>query len=178
MDKQYRWILAEISLPPLIEHSLPLIGVQEKYGPGSNQTIIEWANTVGSRALGIPYTDDSTAWCGLYIAYIARSAGFTLPKIAIRAKSWINFGTAAVRPGFGDVLVFDRAGGGHVAIYVGEDAAAYHVLGGNQKDSVSITRIDRKRMVAARRPLYEKTSKSWGKIISLAPDGVLSHNEA
>jgi cell wall-associated NlpC family hydrolase len=34
----------------------------------------------------------------------------------------------------GDVLVFRRGGGGHVALYVGEDEEAFHVLGGNQAD--------------------------------------------
>jgi hypothetical protein len=41
----------------------------------------------------------------------------------------------------GDVLAFVRNGGGHVGLYVDEDASAYHVLGGNQSDRVSITRV-------------------------------------
>lgn len=49
-------------------------------------------------------------------------------------------------------MVFDRAGGGHVAFYVGEDATHYHVLGGNQSDSVNVMRIAKDRCIARRWP--------------------------
>lgn len=50
------------------------------------------------------------------------------------------------------MLVFDRAGGGHVGFYVGEDLTSYHVLGGNQGDRVSIMRLEKSRCVARRWP--------------------------
>jgi hypothetical protein len=54
----------------------------------------------------------------------------------------------------GAVLVFKRAGGGHVGFYMGEDpdGQALQVLGGNQADQVSVTRIMRNRLFAARWP--------------------------
>jgi len=51
------------------------------------------------------------------------------------------------------VLVFDRAGGGHVGFYVGEDLTSYDVLGGNQGDRVSIMRLEKSRCVARRWPI-------------------------
>lgn len=39
--------------------------------------------------------------------------------------------------------------GGDVALYVGEDAGAYHCLGGNQSDKVCITRIAKSRLSCA-----------------------------
>jgi hypothetical protein len=50
--------------------------------------------------------------------------------------------------------VFKRAGGGHVGFYIGKDPdrQALHVLGGNQADQVSVTRIRRDRLFAARWP--------------------------
>ena len=50
------------------------------------------------------------------------------------------------------MLVFDRAGGGHVGFYVGEDLTSYDVLGGNQGDRVSIMRLEKSRCVARRWP--------------------------
>jgi hypothetical protein len=73
------------------------------------------------------------------------------------------------------VLVFQRPGGGHVGFYVGEDATAYHVLGGNQGDAVTIARIAKARCVARRWPLGVKLT---GKPVQLASNcGPLSRNE-
>ena len=51
-------------------------------------------------------------------------------------------------------------GSGHVGLYVGEDYGAYHVLGGNQSDGVTITRIARDRCITIRRPAYRKEPAS------------------
>jgi len=48
----------------------------------------------------------------------------------------------------GDVLIFTRGIGGHVGIYVREDDKCYHVLGGNQSDSVYITSKGKERCIA------------------------------
>ncbi|MEG8021785.1 hypothetical protein [Sphingomonas aerolata] len=69
-------------------------------------------------------------------------------------KSWASWGSR-LRPerlAPGAVLVFDRPGGGHVGFYVGEDATAYHVLGGNQSNAVTVTRIAKGRLTASRWP--------------------------
>jgi len=68
------------------------------------------------------------------------------------ARNWAMFGRAA--KGYGSIGVFERGPkSGHVGILVGEDADCFHVLGGNQGDSVSITRIDKRRLLAARWPV-------------------------
>ena len=54
---------------------------------------------------------------------------------------------------------------------------AFHVLGGNQSDGVTITRIARDRCIAIRRPTYRKAPAS-AKPVQLAANGVLSTNEA
>ena len=43
-------------------------------------------------------------------------------------------------------MVFTRAGRGHVGLYLGEDATHFHILGGNQTNNVSITRIAKVRL--------------------------------
>jgi uncharacterized protein (TIGR02594 family) len=99
--------------------------------------LLSWAKEVGASSY---YHNDDTPWCALFMAHCAKVAGFALPPDPLAALSWAKFGTAA--PGnvamLGDVLVKARAGGGHVGIYVGENATHYAVLGGNQGDQVCI----------------------------------------
>ena len=78
--------------------------------------------------------------------------GLNPPSIAVRASAWGDWGTKLTRGTPGAILVFTRSGGGHVGFYVSEDAATYHVLGGNQSDSVSITKIAKDRCTAIRWP--------------------------
>ena len=94
---------------------------------------------------------------------------------SIGAFEDVLFGKRAIRRG--DVLVFKRKGGGHVGLYVGHDASAFHVLGGNQSDRVSITRLSRNRLVAVRRPAY-RAQPANVRPIPLAASGSLSVNEA
>jgi uncharacterized protein (TIGR02594 family) len=90
-------------------------------------------------------TPVSVPWSGLFFAACLAEDGIPAPPIAVRAKAWASWGAnlAAQRLAPGAVLVFDRAGGGHVGFYVGEDLSSYHVLGGNQGDRVSIMRLER-----------------------------------
>jgi fatty acid/phospholipid biosynthesis enzyme len=80
------------------------------------------------------------------------------------------------------VLVFSRkvAGGyaGHVGIYVAEDASAFHVLGGNQGDAVSVARVAKDRCVAVRRPAFATALPASAKPYRVATGGALSTNEA
>ena len=51
----------------------------------------------------------------------------------------LNTGTRLDKPAYGCVVVFDRAGGGHVGFVVGKDKQGnLMVLGGNQGDAVNI----------------------------------------
>ena len=151
-----------------------LIGTKEIPGPKHNQTILGWCKKLGARVLGITVNDDETPWCGTFAAWCVVSAGLTPPKIAVRAKAWAAFGKAC-SPVEGAVLVFGREGGGHVGFYVGEDATAYHVLGGNQSNTVNITRIAKSRLIASRWPSGVPVT---GLAKVLKADGTLSKNEA
>ena len=93
------------------------------------------------------------------------------------ALSWSAFGAKSPTASLGDVLVFVRNGGGHVGLYVGEDASAFHVLGGNQSDQVCITRVAKARLYAARRPLY-RVQPDNVRPIHLEATGALSLSEA
>ena len=130
------------------------LGTREAPGPANNATILGWAKRLGSKVLGIAYNADSVPWCGLFVAQCMAEAGLAPAPIALRAKSWAAWGANLRfdRLAPGAVLVFQREGGGHVGFYVGEDDTAFHVLGGNQGDCVTVTRIAKQRCIAARWP--------------------------
>lgn len=67
-------------------------------------------------------------------------------------------------------MTFTRPGGGHVGLYVGEDASHYHILGGNQSNSVRISRIEKKRLSDIRWPTSGEPPK--GGRVTLTAAGV------
>ena len=146
------------------------LGTREAPGAANSATILGWAKRLGTRVLGMIYNADSVPWCGVFVAYCLAEDGIEAAPIAVRAMSWATWGLA-LRPerlAPGAVLVFERPGGGHVGFYVGEDAAAYHVLGGNQGDAVTIARIAKSRCVARRWP---EGRAVIGKPVSIAAKG-------
>jgi uncharacterized protein (TIGR02594 family) len=130
------------------------IGTREAAGAANNPTIMGWSKRLGAKVLGIGYNADSVPWCGLFVATCMVEVGIAPPPIAVRANSWATFGANLRREALspGAVLVFTREGGGHVAFYVGEDQTHYHVLGGNQGDTVNVMRIAKSRCTASRWP--------------------------
>lgn len=170
----YRWLSDLASPPRMIAEALAEYGTVETPGAANNAKILSWAAEVGLKAV---YTADSIPWCGLFMAVVAKRAGKPLVSSPLWALSWAKFGVEAGQPRLGDVLTFTRNGGGHVGLYVGEDGSAYHVLGGNQSDSVCITRIEKKRLYRVRRPAYNVMPAS-AQPIMLAAAGALSQNEA
>jgi uncharacterized protein (TIGR02594 family) len=154
------------------------LGTREAAGAANSATILGWARRLGARVLGMIYNADSVPWCGVFVASCLAEDDIEPAPIAVRALSWATWGQA-LRPerlAPGALLVFTREGGGHVGFYVGEDAAAYHVLGGNQGDAVTIARIAKSRCVARRWPAGRPVI---GKPVYLPAQGKpISRNEA
>lgn len=172
LPAQYQW-LAKEGGPKMLNALLDMYGTREIPGAGDNPVILGWA-----RQLGLSYyTHDSIPWCGLAIAYAALAAGKPVVRQPLWALSWANWGTPTADPMLGDVLTFQREGGGHVGLYVGEDDTTYHVLGGNQSDMVKISRIDKTRLYRAVRPPYINQPLNVRKVF-LSPQGDISKNEA
>ena len=174
LPTQYQW-LTTIAPPKVIAEALQLYGTLEKIGPASNPVILEWASEVG---LSKTYTGDDIPWCGLFVATVVNRAGYEVVDKPLWARSWLDYGINAQVPSLGDVLVFSRDGGGHVAFYVAEDAMCYHVMGGNQSDSVSITRVNKTRLLGARRSKWKIAQPASVKPYKIGANGVVSTNEA
>lgn len=169
----YAWLEHE-EAPKVLVEAVKLYGVVEAVGAADNPTILAWAREVGAT----DYTHDSIAWCGLFAAVCARRAGYDPPRNFLRALAWSAWGEPSPQPMLGDVLTFQREGGGHVGFYVGEDEGAYHVLGGNQSDRVKVSRIAKSRLHAARRSAWKVAQPPNVRRVILDASGELSHNEA
>ncbi|SDL41972.1 TIGR02594 family protein [Paracoccus chinensis] len=145
--------VSTIDQMPWMQEALRLVGLKEDTGLGSNPVLIDIA-----KALEIDYADDEIPWCGLFVGHCIGSSlpSEALPTLPLLARAWARFGVSCA-PQIGAVLVFWRGSRngskGHVGFYHGEDATHFHVLGGNQSDTVNVSRIKRDRFLAARWPL-------------------------
>lgn len=173
LPKNYEW-LAEEGAPKMLVEALKLYGVTEAAGTADNPEILAWAKELGLK----DYVHDSIAWCGLFAAIVAKHAGKEVVKNPLWAANWSTFGDPAPTAMLGDILVFKREGGNHVAIYVGEDEATYHVIGGNQSDKVCITRILKSRCWAIRRAKFATGQPANVRVITISAIGAISSNEA
>jgi uncharacterized protein (TIGR02594 family) len=164
-----------LDMPWLVE-AARLRGLKEGAGAADNPVIMNWAD-----ALDASYASDEVPWCGLFVGHCVRSTleDEPMPANFLGARQWLKYGKS-VRPQLGAVMVFWRGSRdgwkGHVAFYWAEDDSHYHILGGNQSNSVNITRIAKSRMLDARWPL---SVPAQGIIRTASASGVLiSVNEA
>lgn len=168
-----------VPLLPWIEEARRNLGLKEIAGRKHAPAIVRMLE-----ALKAPFRDDETAWCGTFVGWCIST---TLPKEAVPAApwgsiNWMKFGTKLDTPMYGCVAVFWRgspdAWTGHVGFLVGQDSEAYHVLGGNQSDAVTITRIAKGRV----RPAGLRWPATAGAPAQPLPlqtlSGTLSQNEA
>ena len=160
--------------PKVIAEAVRYLGINEIKGKANNQTIMSWAKDVGVEKT---YTSDEVAWCGLFVAKVVLKAGFDPVQNPLWALNWSKFGTSQKIAMLGDVLVFKRDGGGHVGFYVAEDKNYFHVLGGNQSDSVNIIRILKSRCVAIRRCAWKVAQPKEVQQYFVEASGAISTNE-
>lgn len=173
LPNKYQWLHKE-QAPRHLLKALELFGTTEIAGPQHNPVIMGWAQETGLKY----YTNDEIPWCGLYIAVVMKRSNRDVVKDPLWARNWASFGVKVDAPMLADILVFSRGSGGHVGLYVGEDETSYHVLGGNQGDSVSIVRIAKDRLIASRRPPYHTQPLNVRKIQLDSTGTITSTNEA
>ncbi|NTG86221.1 TIGR02594 family protein [Agrobacterium rhizogenes] len=95
-------------------------------------------------------------WCG---DFVETCIAVTLPREPVItnpywALNWLKFGLVIPedQPVMGAIGVATRDGGGHVFFVIGHDQNYFHILGGNQSNSVSIEKMDKGRVVGLRYP--------------------------
>lgn len=175
IPQHYQWLLNVAGIPHIAE-AMKLYGTIETPGKANNARIVSWAKEIGGNIKDV-YKADEIPWCGLFTAICVNRAGFALPKSPLWALAWASWGTPTKTPMLGDVVVFTRKGGGHVAFYVGEDTTHYHILGGNQGDAVNIRRRPKNTLYVAVRPNYKTTPKTVRRVM-LGNTGIDSGSEA
>lgn len=133
------------------------LGQKEVPGAASNPWIkAMWLKLKGGLWFWNAYgTDDSKLpWCGGFMAFCFDAVGIAYPAKYASAKEWLAWGTPLPQPIVGCVVIFDRAGGGHVGLVTGKTQdGRLMVLGGNQKDGVCELPFDRARAIGYRWPL-------------------------
>lgn len=159
---------------PWMDEARRKMGLHERR---DNSVLRRWLRSDG-KTLGDPA---KLPWCG---DFVETCIALTLPDEDLPAnpygaRNWMQFGIP-VRPQVGAILVFwrGRRDGwqGHVGFYVGEDDGHYHVLGGNQSNAVTVTRIAKSRLLGARWP--ETAERPDGTTARRAAVGTVSTNEA
>lgn len=163
--------------PVWIQTARKYVGEKEIPGPRHNPHIVRFW-----QAIGAPYRDDETAWCGAFVGGVLAESGLPVVKNAASARSFLNMPVKLGLPAYGAVVVFWRGSPtgwqGHVGFVVGRDAKAnLMVLGGNQKDMVRIDPFDTDRVLGYRWPSIWPFSDRFN-LPLLDSDGKVSTNEA
>ncbi|BCH32647.1 hypothetical protein MesoLjLc_45770 [Mesorhizobium sp. L-8-10] len=128
-------------VPPWIAIARAKIGQHEKI---HNKTLRDWLKSDG-HTLGDPA---KLPWCGDFVETCLALAlpDEPLPGNPYWALNWRQFGRPIDIVALGAVAAFVRPGGGHVGFVVGHDRSYFHVLGGNQTNAVTITKIAKDRL--------------------------------
>jgi uncharacterized protein (TIGR02594 family) len=162
---------------PWLDEAMKLLGQKEIAGPKHNDTIVSlWK--IGKAGL---YRDDETAWCAAFTSAALELGGAVSARTGW-ARGYLKWGQPLSGPARGCVVVFSRGpNAGHVGFVVGRDKGDnLLVLGGNQRDSVSIAPFPSDRILGYRWPNGYDLPKHTGKtsLPVIASDGKLSTNEA
>lgn len=175
---KWQWLYKEGQPKALVE-ALRHYGILEHTGKGSDPNIAAWAKELNVNGY---YTDDDIPWCGLFVGIVMKRAGYEIPKglDSLGALNWLRFGNVVVKgqEKLWDILCFTRPGGGHVGFYVGENAHAFLVYGGNQSNAVGFAWVDKTRLAGCRRARWKVGQPSNVRKIILSESGELSKNES
>ncbi len=135
------------------------IGVDEIEGNTSNPHILAMLKLDNEWPEG-----DHVPWCSAFMNYIAWLLRLPRSK-SLRARSWLLVGRSVdlqeASVGF-DVVILSRGSGnqpgadvinapGHVGLFGGLEGSKVLILGGNQADSVNLSRYPKSRILGIRR---------------------------
>ena len=158
--------------PPWLDLARSKIGQHERL---NNKSLRDWLKSDGN-TLGDPA---QLPWCGDFMeTCLALTLPYeVLPANPYYALNWRGFGVPLNIIAAGAIAPFTRPGGGHIAMVVGHDKSTFHVLGGNQSNAVTITRIAKNRLAGSLR--WPKTYPlPTAELPFTTLDATVSQNEA
>lgn len=107
-------------------------------------------------------SNDEVPWCSAFVNYIAWLCRHPRSK-DLRARSWLNVGIGIKLDDVeaGDIIIIKRGKGeqpgpenttapGHVGFYAGRTDSLIEILGGNQSDTVKVSRYAVSRLLGVR----------------------------
>jgi len=129
------------AMPPWYAETIRRVGLHEQR---DNKTLREWLKSDGN-TLGDPV---KLPWCG---DAMETPIALTLPDEPMLANpywalNWKRFGRPIDIVALGAIAPFSRPGGGHIGQIAGHDQSHFHVVGGNQSNAITISRIEKKRL--------------------------------
>lgn len=139
--------------PPWIVRAFNDLGLKEVPGRRHNPRVLAMFRVAGHPEVN----DDETAWCSAAVNTWMIEAGYR-GTMSLLARSWTTWGKPIDKRKpipRGAVLIFPRgrsSWSGHVCLCLGDSDGILTVIGGNQRNSVSITRYGKGALLAARWP--------------------------
>ena len=139
-----------MSVPKWMPVAQSYQGTKEIPGAKHNPVILSFFDSVGAGWV----KNDETAWCAAFVGACLEEVGVKSTG-SLAARSYMDWGKSTTSPRYGDVCVFWRGNKngwqGHVAFYVKDDDKYVYVLGGNQRNSVNVSRYPKSRLLGYRR---------------------------
>lgn len=134
--------------PTWITEAFKDVGVTEIKGAAHNPKVVQYWKDIKRGGI----KDDETPWCAAFVGAMLERVGIKSTRFE-GAKSYLEWGQSRTVPSYGCIVVFNRAGGGHVGFVVGvTDDDRLLVLGGNQDNQVKVSAFKRDNVVGYRWP--------------------------
>jgi uncharacterized protein (TIGR02594 family) len=136
--------------PAWLDHAWQEAGVRETPGPASNSRILQFFRDVGHADV----TSDEVAWCAAFVGACLERAGLRSTR-SLLARSYLDWGVPLADAKLGAVAVLSRGsdpGQGHAGFVVGAAKDQLFLLGGNQKDAVTVQSFPMGRLLGLRWP--------------------------
>lgn len=148
------------------------LGVAEIDGARDNPVIIKFYASAGHPEI----KDEDVAWCSAFANAVMYESGRKGTQ-NLMARSWLRWteGDTVSVPRYGDIAVFKRGSDpvyGHVAFFERWDDDYVYVLGGNQSDAVTHTKISRDKLLGFRRPKARTSEPAMPKMTQVEPKKV------
>lgn len=135
---------------PWLSEAWREFGEAEHAGARENPRIVAMFREVGHPDV----ERDEVAWCAAFCGACLERAGIASTR-SLLARSYLKWGASLLDPRVGAIAVLSRGadpGKGHVGFWLGETDDDVILLGGNQKNAVSVARFPKSRVLALRWP--------------------------
>lgn len=154
-----------MSEPTWLAEARRHLGVREIPGVNHHPLIVKMWKAIKRGGI----KDDETPWCAAFVGFCLENAGIVSSRFE-SARSYLTWGVKLQAPVLGCIVVFTRAGGGHVGFVTGITFdGQLLVLGGNQGNEVNIRKFSIDRVSGYRWPVAVPIPEQGGLIIGSAP---------